>query len=111
MILFYRIGSTGISFPIRVFLTNESGYYLDISLYKEVTDLRTGQVGMFDCTPVTLVTVTMFACAPVTLVTVTLFDCTPVTLVTVTMFDCTPVTLVTVTMKLDYSPILSMHGD
>ncbi|CAL1538931.1 unnamed protein product [Lymnaea stagnalis] len=37
----------GISFPIRVFITNESGYYLDISLYKEVTDPRTGQI-MFE---------------------------------------------------------------
>ena len=30
--------------PIRLFLRNESGYYLDISMYKEVTDERTGQV-------------------------------------------------------------------
>ena len=30
--------------PIRLFLTNESGYYLDISLYREETDTRTGQV-------------------------------------------------------------------
>ncbi|XP_059157454.1 acetyl-CoA carboxylase-like isoform X2 [Physella acuta] len=37
----------GTSFPIRVFITNESGYYLDISLYKEVTDSRTGQI-MFE---------------------------------------------------------------
>lgn len=30
--------------PIRLFITNESGYYLDISLYKEVTDSRSGNV-------------------------------------------------------------------
>ncbi|CAC5416437.1 ACACA [Mytilus coruscus] len=30
--------------PIRLFLTNESGYYLDISLYREETDSRTGQI-------------------------------------------------------------------
>ncbi|KAL5009691.1 hypothetical protein ScPMuIL_011996 [Solemya velum] len=35
---------SGPSFPIRLFLTNESGYYLDISLYKEITDSRTGQI-------------------------------------------------------------------
>ncbi|KAK3798057.1 hypothetical protein RRG08_034617 [Elysia crispata] len=37
----------GTSFPIRVFITNESGYYLDISLYREVTDQRTRQI-MFE---------------------------------------------------------------
>ena len=35
-------------FPIRVILTNESGYYLEISLYKEVTDIRSGQVRLLD---------------------------------------------------------------
>nr|BAA25799.1 acetyl-CoA carboxylase [Rattus norvegicus] len=30
--------------PIRLFITNESGYYLDISLYKEVTDSRSGNI-------------------------------------------------------------------
>ncbi|XP_074868764.1 acetyl-CoA carboxylase 2 isoform X2 [Carettochelys insculpta] len=30
--------------PIRLFLTNESGYYLDISLYKEVNDPQTGNI-------------------------------------------------------------------
>ncbi|EPY87349.1 acetyl-CoA carboxylase 2 [Camelus ferus] len=30
--------------PIRLFITNESGYYLDISLYKEVTDPRSGNI-------------------------------------------------------------------
>ncbi|XP_048240447.1 acetyl-CoA carboxylase-like isoform X4 [Haliotis rufescens] len=39
-----RLTTNGTSFPIRLFLTNESGYYLDISLYREVTDPRTGQV-------------------------------------------------------------------
>lgn len=40
-------GVTTTSFPIRLFVTNESGYYLDISLYREVTDTRTGQI-MFE---------------------------------------------------------------
>ncbi|KAK6168611.1 hypothetical protein SNE40_019808 [Patella caerulea] len=39
-----RISTTGTSFPIRLFLTNDSGYYLDINLYREITDQRTGQV-------------------------------------------------------------------
>lgn len=43
-----RLTPTGKQIPIRLFLTNESGYYLDISLYKEVTDARTGQVGPKD---------------------------------------------------------------
>uniref|UniRef100_A0A6Q2XZX5 acetyl-CoA carboxylase n=1 Tax=Esox lucius TaxID=8010 RepID=A0A6Q2XZX5_ESOLU len=43
-----RLTPTGKQIPIRLFLTNESGYYLDISLYKEVTDSRTGQVGPKD---------------------------------------------------------------
>ncbi len=39
-----RLVSCDSSFPIRLFLTNESGYYLDISMYRESTDPRTGQV-------------------------------------------------------------------
>ncbi|KAH0513850.1 Acetyl-CoA carboxylase 1 [Microtus ochrogaster] len=39
-----RLTTTGKAIPIRLFLTNESGYYLDISLYKEVTDSRTAQI-------------------------------------------------------------------
>ncbi|XP_077168889.1 acetyl-CoA carboxylase 1 isoform X2 [Paroedura picta] len=39
-----RLTPTGKAVPIRLFLTNESGYYLDISLYKEVTDSRTAQI-------------------------------------------------------------------
>ncbi|XP_076855025.1 acetyl-CoA carboxylase isoform X2 [Brachyhypopomus gauderio] len=35
---------TGSTIPIRLFLTNESGYYLDISLYEEVTDPTSGQI-------------------------------------------------------------------
>ncbi|XP_064618157.1 acetyl-CoA carboxylase-like isoform X2 [Liolophura sinensis] len=42
-----RLPGSSNSFPIRLFLTNESGYYLDISLYKEAKDPRTGQV-MFE---------------------------------------------------------------
>lgn len=32
--------------PIRLCLANESGYYLDISLYREVTDPKTGLVSI-----------------------------------------------------------------
>ncbi|XP_063308912.1 acetyl-CoA carboxylase 1 isoform X1 [Pelobates fuscus] len=39
-----RLTPTGKQIPIRLFLTNESGYYLDISLYKEVNNSRTGQI-------------------------------------------------------------------
>ncbi len=39
-----RLTTNGDVIPIHLFLTNESGYYLDISLYKEVTDPSTGQV-------------------------------------------------------------------
>lgn len=39
-----RQTTTDSAIPIRLFITNESGYYLDISLYKEVTDSRSGNV-------------------------------------------------------------------
>lgn len=39
-----RLTPTGEAIPVRLFLTNESGYYLDISLYEEVTDPGSGQV-------------------------------------------------------------------
>ncbi|XP_074643040.1 acetyl-CoA carboxylase-like isoform X2 [Tubulanus polymorphus] len=39
-----RLSANGNRIPIRLFLTNESGYYLDISMYKEVTEPRTGQI-------------------------------------------------------------------
>ncbi|XP_022053957.2 acetyl-CoA carboxylase isoform X2 [Acanthochromis polyacanthus] len=39
-----RLTTTGNAVPIRLFITNESGYYLDISLYKEVTDPSSGQI-------------------------------------------------------------------
>lgn len=39
-----RQTTTDSAIPIRLFITNESGYYLDISLYKEVTDPRSGNV-------------------------------------------------------------------
>ncbi|CAB1453393.1 unnamed protein product [Pleuronectes platessa] len=39
-----RLTPTGNAVPVRLFLTNESGYYLDISLYKEVNDLSSGQI-------------------------------------------------------------------
>ncbi|XP_077165163.1 acetyl-CoA carboxylase 2 isoform X1 [Paroedura picta] len=39
-----RLTPTTQVIPIRLFLTDESGYYLDISLYKEVNDPRTGNI-------------------------------------------------------------------
>ncbi|XP_061865746.1 acetyl-CoA carboxylase 2 [Colius striatus] len=39
-----RLTPTASAIPIRLFLTNESGYYLDISLYKEVRDPGTGSI-------------------------------------------------------------------
>ncbi|XP_078277863.1 acetyl-CoA carboxylase 2 isoform X2 [Rhinoraja longicauda] len=39
-----RLTPTEKAIPIRLFLTNESGYYLDMSLYKEVVNARTGQI-------------------------------------------------------------------
>ncbi|KAM3610281.1 uncharacterized protein V6R79_001760 [Siganus canaliculatus] len=39
-----RLTPTGNAIPVRLFLTNESGYYLDISLYEEVTDPSSGQI-------------------------------------------------------------------
>uniref|UniRef100_A0A8C5JWY7 acetyl-CoA carboxylase n=1 Tax=Jaculus jaculus TaxID=51337 RepID=A0A8C5JWY7_JACJA len=39
-----RQTTTGRAVPIRLFITDESGYYLDISLYKEVTDPRSGNI-------------------------------------------------------------------
>ena len=38
-----RLTPEGDKLPIRIFLTNESGYYLDISLYREITDKVTGE--------------------------------------------------------------------
>jgi acetyl-CoA carboxylase/biotin carboxylase 1 len=38
-----RFTPDGEKVPIRIFLTNESGYYLDISLYREITDKVTGE--------------------------------------------------------------------
>ncbi|TKC41406.1 hypothetical protein EI555_005588, partial [Monodon monoceros] len=39
-----RQTTTDHAVPTRLFITNESGYYLDISLYKEVTDPRSGNI-------------------------------------------------------------------
>ncbi|XP_049645344.1 acetyl-CoA carboxylase 2 [Suncus etruscus] len=39
-----RESTSGHAIPIRLFITNESGYYLDISLYEEVTDQRSGNI-------------------------------------------------------------------
>jgi acetyl-CoA carboxylase / biotin carboxylase 1 len=38
-----RLTSNSERIPVRIFLTYESGYYLDISLYREVTNPTTGQ--------------------------------------------------------------------
>lgn len=38
-----RLTPDGEKLPIRIFLTNESGYYLDISVYREITDKVTGE--------------------------------------------------------------------
>lgn len=43
-----RLTTTGDAIPVRLFLTNESGYYLDISLYNEVTNPCSGQVRTVD---------------------------------------------------------------
>lgn len=48
-----RQTTTSSVLPIRLFITNESGYYLDISLYKEVTDPRSGNVRLDRVTEVT----------------------------------------------------------
>ncbi|XP_062596285.1 acetyl-CoA carboxylase 1-like isoform X10 [Saccostrea cucullata] len=42
-----KFASSDTSIPIRLYLTNESGYYLDMSMYREVTDPNMGQV-MFE---------------------------------------------------------------
>lgn len=42
-----RLTPNGQAIPVRLFLTNESGYYLDISLYEEVTNPSSGQVGVY----------------------------------------------------------------
>lgn len=39
-----RLNQNGNRIPMRLFLTNESGYYLDISMYREETDTHTGKV-------------------------------------------------------------------
>lgn len=41
-----RLTPTGKKIPLRVFMSNGSGYYLDFNIYREVTDPRTGQVLM-----------------------------------------------------------------
>ena len=38
-----RFTPDGEKVPIRILLNNESGYYLDISLYREITDKITGE--------------------------------------------------------------------
>lgn len=42
-----RLTPTGKAIPVRLFLTNESGYYLDISIYEEVTNPSSGQVEVY----------------------------------------------------------------
>ena len=40
----FRLTPTGKKIPLRLFISNESGYYLGFHIYREVTDRRTGQV-------------------------------------------------------------------
>ena len=42
--------NTAQAVPIRLVVANESGYYLDICCYKEVTDPKTGVVSSFTFT-------------------------------------------------------------
>lgn len=44
IILYSRLTPTGKKIPLRVFMSNESGYYLGFHIYREITDPRTGQV-------------------------------------------------------------------
>jgi acetyl-CoA carboxylase/biotin carboxylase 1 len=39
-----RLTPDGEKVPIRIYLTNESGYYLDLSVYKEISDSVTGDI-------------------------------------------------------------------
>lgn len=39
-----RLTHNAKTIPLRLYLNNESGYYLDICMYREVTDPRTGVV-------------------------------------------------------------------
>lgn len=39
-----RLTPTGKKIPLRVFMSNESGYYLGFHIYREITDPRTGQI-------------------------------------------------------------------
>lgn len=43
-----RLVNSNTRIPIRLYLSSESGYYLDITMYKEVLDERLGQVLVFD---------------------------------------------------------------
>lgn len=44
-----RLTPSGSCTPYRLFLANESGYYLDMHLYKEVLDSQTGQLKFESC--------------------------------------------------------------
>ncbi|KAJ7391694.1 hypothetical protein OS493_017391 [Desmophyllum pertusum] len=44
MKLTIRLTPTGKQIPLRIFIVNESGYYLSFNIYREITDLRTGQI-------------------------------------------------------------------
>jgi len=47
--LICRLVHSGERIPIRLYLSNESGYSLDITMYKEVMDERVRQVCLFVC--------------------------------------------------------------
>lgn len=55
-----RLTPTGQAIPVRLFLTNESGYYLDISLYEEVTNPSSGQVRIYHFNVVIIFNVIIF---------------------------------------------------
>ena len=43
---FRRLTPNGKKIPLRMFMSNQSGYYLDFHIYREVEDPRTNQVDL-----------------------------------------------------------------
>ena len=43
---FHRLTPNGKKIPLRMFMSNQSGYYLDFHIYREVEDPRTNQVDL-----------------------------------------------------------------
>ena len=44
----FRFSKSGDIIPVRLFFRNDCGYFLDITMYKEVADEKTGQVMWID---------------------------------------------------------------